>query len=405
MKARAVTRVRPAALAAAGLASILLGWVGPTRAEALRVDAQGSGATREEAIASGLAAAVEQVTGVKVEARRTMNQLLASVSDGTREAIHVSEQSQEELKQTSGGVVRQYSIGSVERQANGYVAKLVVDVERFAAPGLPTQDRRRVVVAPMQGLTGQGRDQFGPFHDRLVSYLVQSRRFAVLDRDNDAAYRKEIEVLRSPDVPLAETIRIGQVLGADYLVLPKLRAADTVSESSTVRLTGDTVTRRTSKMAVDFTLVDVATRQVKWTGRFNETRDVGAEQMAARAAASLGEQIVDAIYPVRVLQVTSDGTVVMNQGGETLRLGQLLTVNELGDEMVDPYTNEPLGRVEKPVAQIVVDRVDPKLSYGRVVAGSLSQTHEQMIVRKVRDEGTRMARGPEPAMQEKKPRW
>jgi curli biogenesis system outer membrane secretion channel CsgG len=405
MAARAVTRARPAALAATGLASILFGWVGPAHAEALRVDAQGFGATREEAIANGLAAAVEQVTGVKLEAKRTMNQVLASVSDGTRDAIHVSEQSQQDLKQTAGGVVRQYSIRTVERDASGYVAKLVVDVERFSAPGLPTQERRRVVVAPMQDLTSKGHDQLAPFYDRLVSYLVQSRRFAVLDRNHDAAYRKEIALLDSPDVPLAETIRIGQVLGADYLILPKLRAADTASESSTVRLTGDLVTRRMSRMAVDFTLVDVATRQVKWTGRFNETHDVGAEQLTNRAAASVGEQVLDAIYPIRVVQVTSDGTVVMNQGGETLQVGQLLTVNQLGDEMVDPYTREPLGRVETPVAQIAVDRVDPKLSYGRIVAGSLARTDEEMIVRKVRDEAARVALRSEAATQENKPRW
>jgi hypothetical protein len=248
-------------------------------------------------------------------------------------------------------------------------ATLAVTIERYASPGLPTQDRRRIYAIPPIDLTRKSAESVVFFKDKLTAYLVQSRRFAVVDRENDQVFQKEMAVLRSADVPLSETVRIGQVIGADYIVIPKLRKLEQRDTRTLTPVTNETIIKRTAVMTLDYTLVDVATRQIKWTGSFDKQKVGSLEEIVLQSANDIGESILNSIFPLRVVQITEQGIVVINQGGDTLRAGQRLGMFRLGEEMIDPYTKEPIGRLETPVAQISVERVDPKMSYAKVMSG------------------------------------
>jgi hypothetical protein len=379
---------------------------GAARAETVTVSAFALGRTQQDAVDKALVQALEQVTGVRLQSARALEESLASVTVGQQNVTVMSERFQQTMRQQSGGLVRGFQITSIEPEAGGFMARLSVDVERFVAPGLPTQDRRRIFVADPVDLTGRVGANAALLRERITSFLVQSRRFAVLDRHNDPVFKRELDLLRSADVPQQETLRIGQVLGADYIVLVKIRAFDTQTQSQTVRLTGRTVEQTSSLVNLDFSVFEVATRQVKWTGRFQEPQEGGLAQALDLAAARVGEDILNAIYPMLILQAEANGVVVINQGGETLRVGQQLAAFRLGEQMVDPYTKEPLGRAETPVASIVVERVDPKLSYGRVMSGQSLAGQGDIILRKRAASAQETQPAPAaPQATGNKPRW
>ena len=353
------------------------------RAETVTVDAQGVGISREEAVANALMSAVEQVSGVKIEGGSVMQKELVASSNAQGQTVALNELQQAEVKRQANGIVKNYTVQSVDDSStpNQVRAVLSVSIERYAAPGLPTQDRRRIYTVLPIDQSKKAGENAALLMDKINAYLVQSRRFAVLDRGNIGTYEKEMAILKGDDVPLSETVRIGQVIGSDYIVIPKIRKFEQLETRQTIQTTGQTVVRRSTLLNVDYVLVDVATRQIRWTGSINKQDQSSPEASILATADELGESILNSIYPLRVVQVTDGGTVVINQGGDTLKVGQLLSVQELGEAITDPYTKEPLGRVETPVAQIRIERIDPKLSYGRVVGGKVN-TESDYILRK-----------------------
>jgi hypothetical protein len=362
--------------------SVLTITTGAALAETIVVEAEGQGTSRFNAIGAALTAAIEQVSGVRIDASGSLRQEMMSASNGTDRTVSLSEEQQVETRRQTGGIVKSYDILSVEGDGGASVkAHLRVSIERFSVPGLPTQDRRRIVVAGPINLAKVDQGSLLLLRDSLNSYLVRSRRFAVLDRVNDAAYRKEMDVLRGPDVPLAETVRIGQVIGADYILLTKVREFESFTAEQVLPVTGERVMRSAVFISADFSVLEIATRQIKWAGqaRFDSSGTIDA---AIRSAADgIGEKVISGIFPLRVVQVTGATSVVINQGGDTVKIGDIYLANVLGDMMIDPYTREPLGRVETPVGHLRISRVDPKLSYGELVSGSIPTGDVEIILR------------------------
>jgi hypothetical protein len=120
--------------------------------------------------------------------------------------------------------------------------------------------------------------------------------------------------------------------------------------------------------------MEVATRQVKFTGHVDAA---GSNEVIAE---KIGSVIIEAIYPLRVIDTSDPTELVINQGGDSVKVGQKFTAFLLGAEQFDPYTKESLGKREKEAAQIEVIRVLPKMSYAKVIKGSLPVTTSAEIV-------------------------
>lgn len=367
------------------LAAFVLGSmaaIAPACSETVVVEAQGNGSSRSNAVSSALIAAVEQVSGLKIEANSILRQELSSSANGLERAFDLTEKHQIEVLRQTGGIVKSYEVISVEDTGGGsFNALLRVSIERYSTPGLPTEDRRRIVVALPANLASADPAQLAVMRDALNSYLVQTRRFAVVDRESDTAYRQEIDLLKSADVPLAETVRIGQVIGADYVLLSKVRQLEATSHEQVLPITGTKVTRNSAKLSSDFIVIEIASRQIKWSGQVGAEVAGDREAVVRAAAAEIGEKVVNAIFPLRVIQIVDRRTFVINQGGDTIKVGQSFLANMLGEPTTDPYTKEPLGRAEIPIGTVRISRVDPKLSYGELVSGTLPEGDGDIILR------------------------
>ena len=106
-----------------------------------------------------------------------------------------------------------------------------------------------------------------------------------------------------------------------------------------------------------------------------------SDNFITMAANQLVETVIDQIYPVRIAAITGDGQVIINQGGSRISTGQLFDIYSQGKELFDADTHESLGTTETRVATIKVDKVLPRISYAKLIDGSIAGLSEGLICR------------------------
>jgi hypothetical protein len=213
------------------------------------------------------------------------------------------------------------------------------------------------------------------FAQELVSYLTQTRKFAILDRDHLNEQNVELDLIKEDSFSIAELARIGNRVGTDYLIVGTVNDFKETHWKERMRSTGKEFNLRRLDLQFAYRIIDVATGQIKFadTYRYGEKSQGGSAEhsaLAKKAADSIGEKIINAIYPVVIASVR-DKVVYLSQGGNTLKAGQILDVIKLGASITDPYTRESLGREEIRVGEIKVTDVQAKLSQAVIVKSAI----------------------------------
>lgn len=370
-------------------------------------DSVGYGSSRNLAISDALVQGLRQITGVSVDSREVMSTLSgrASVSssegDSFTSAVEIAQRGELSLK--TKGLISRYDILSVDQEPDGsFRADVSVHVIKYEKPGLPSDSRRTLAVMPFHtdkrsySLLGDRTPASkveSELRNRILDQFTQSRRMNVLDREFGAEFQAEKALWLSDDSALAEKAKAGNVLGADYIVVGNIRNMRSTRHSKTLQLTGETIVSYSGSAQLDYKVILAATRQVKWSDSINlkfsdadirtMLKQYGSSQagITSQLATQLTQKALANIYPMRVVAVKGK-TVVLNQGGKTLKKGDRLDVYFLGEEMFDPYTNESLGRLEEKIAVVKVVRVNAKTTYAKVVEGDAELIETEFIVRR-----------------------
>ena len=363
-------------------------------------EARGTGVGEREAIEDALQNAAFQLCGVTIRSE-TSTSVSVAVNDDEMKLV---ERINDRIRVTTGKDdcrFSGYELVGVIRNGDDVRTHLRVQYSTYRVPGPPV-DRRRLAVLDfamdevyLSG-TGGGREQRsggrvvrrgvdvdydlirnlqGRFRARIEELLTQGRRFAVLDRRSPEIYEQERRLLESADVDPSEGVRLGKVLGADYLLYGAVDRIEVTEERKTIALTGESRTEVLATVRVRFSVLAVATRQVKWSSslelQHDLTEDLRPEQAAERLLDELALHIVDEltenIFPPVVTQVTGWGSFVVNRGGNTVRENDLFEVFALGDVLVDPDTGESLGRLEVTAGIARVTSVKPKFSLAEMI--------------------------------------
>ncbi len=371
------------------------------------VDAVGYGSNRNLAISDALVQGLRQATGVSVDSREVMSTLSGRTSISTSEgdqftsAVEIAQRGDLRLK--TKGLVSRYDVHSVEQETDGsFRADVSVHVLKYDKPGLPADSRRTLAVMPFHSdkrsysLLGDNTPAArveAELRNRILDQFTQSRRMNVLDREFGAEFQEEKALWLSDDAALAEQAKAGNVLGADYIVVGNIRNVRSTRHVKTLQLTGETIVSYSGSAQLDYKIILAASRQVKWSDSINlklgdadiraMLKQYGSSQagITAELAQQLAQKALANIYPMRVVAVKGK-TVVLNQGGKTLKQGDLLDVYFLGEEMFDPYTNESLGQLEEKIAVVKVVRVNAKTTYAKVVEGDAELIEQDFIVRR-----------------------
>ena len=356
--------------------------------EIVQVEVMGYGSSQTDAIFDGLTEAVRQVHGVSVQSTRvvaqTSSEVVVTQADGSQDSIRFSVESSGEVVADTAGYVTGYRLLSSGPHQSGHAVRLLVDLPVYVGTSRQHETRRRLAVYPFTAdgdLSLFSRDvapsqAASRLTQAMVNSFTQTRRFAVLEREHTDAIMRERRLLTDPSVPVEEKTRLARTLGADYIVIGHIAGLDVDAYEHVSSLTGERRDSLSGAIVVDIRVLSPATRQVMWSESVSiPSRELFArlealESMAGveqtlwqRAADYLTTRAVGAIYPLRPIELASDGAIVLNQGGSQLFQGQQLEVFQLGNEVFDPYTGESLGRHEIRLGLVEVARVTDRLSY------------------------------------------
>lgn len=367
--------------------------------ENITTEAQGWGASRENAIQSACIEGVKKINGFLFSTASSNESSVSRSSlsnDGVAQnTTAVSTESSRETQEKVKGAIRGYDIVSIDQEEDGqWHAVLMVNVLKYKTPGIDPNTRRRIVVMPLGVRDNAFRvgEQLvassataNDLRDALEKYLVQSRRFTVLGRKDAEAILKEKNLILHESASIEEYSKIGATLGTDYLLCGEIKELAVVV-GTTKNLFTDQISKRIqrARIAVAYRILVMPTSQIKWAGdavidfapeQLKDFRgDVGAVYGALwdEASRDISAQALGNIYPVRGMKVLENGEIVLNQGGALHFEGEVLDAYRQGEQILDAYAKESLGRVETRVATIQIVRVEAKLSYARIIDGNVT---------------------------------
>lgn len=366
--------------------------VSPAATEIVTVEAEGAGVDREEAVFAALTAALGSVAGIEIVSEQTRGassrELVVRSESGSQGKIVFDRNSSQSIRSATEGFIDSYRIISSTDRGSQIVVRLAADIATFATPGSASQDtRRRLAVYPTQssgtyrflGERVSGGEAGRLLTQKLVEAMTGTRRFAVLERERTRAIERELDFLLDPSTARGEATRIGQAVGADYLLTTQINDMNVTAEREVSRLTSEVQTKWSGAMTVEVRIISLATRQIMWADTESLQGPAISRLAGADAASSVGisaalgiiadritAKAVDAIYPMRLVSTSPDGQVVINQGSNRLAPGDELAVYRLGRHLKDPYSGESLGREETFVGTVEVTRVTSKVGYAQL---------------------------------------
>ncbi|EMI4816066.1 CsgG/HfaB family protein [Campylobacter upsaliensis] len=330
---------------------------------------EGVGLTREEAINNAIIEAVGKMGGVNINSLRKSNSSVFSNGLDTTIQDHYSEQ----ISKATKGRVDSYEINSIEQDENGkYMANVTIfkttTTKKYQAPGLSADNRRSISVfdsTPDPTKRGIG----AALQQKIITNLLQSRKFNVLDRDSNGYYEMEKALIQSGNAAKDEIYKLKNVLGTDYILLFSISALD--GKQKTSNLTGKS--KMEAEVVIDYRVLLFATRQIKFANTLSmkvALKDDSLstnEQVLGQIARQISNDILNAIYPLKVAGV-ENGEIIFSQ---SLNQGDVYECFSLGKAIKDSYTKETTGRIETKSGGIEVTRSTPKLSYAKITEGSV----------------------------------
>lgn len=213
----------------------------------------------------------------------------------------------------------------------------------------------------------------------LNSRFVQTGKFTVLDRKNDAGIDKELaRITGDANASPKDIIRLNRKLATDYLLLGEV-FFHSIAAPEKNPFTGMPLPQGSAVFAeVKYRLVHAPTGRIRCADSVRldismfQARDVRGIVTASTDMASLA--IVDAVVartlPFEIVGSTGD-LVVIGEGGKALVPGERLLVFALGEPIKDTRTGEALDQLETYVGKVEVIDVKEKTSYARILEGDL----------------------------------
>jgi len=319
-------------------------------------------------------------TATQVKITITLNR-----STESHESFAASSELQQQILSEAAGYVKSYEVISVDKSLDGpgWTAVLFVQIPIYKASA--QANRLRMAVVPFRILSSVTEPDFERlFTNSLNSYLTQSRRFAMIDRKYSHEQRKELRLIQGDIFKAEEAARVGNQLGTDYLILGAVDSANKKTSTIHMRTMDKSINRTKTQVDLSFRILDVATGQVKYANEYSKSLDgnISLNSIAKEVADSVGNDIINAIYPILVAKI--DGNkITLGQGGKTLKIGDKLKLIKYGEKIHDQYTGESLGYTEIEIGIVKIISVQSKLSTAEIIKLTVDDIdHEdRMIVR------------------------
>ena len=359
----------------------------------------GYGETQQLAISNALLQAVSQVNGVSVDSIDLMRSRFREIRfsyDGKKGYIRESDNGSGGVLNITKGIVKSYDVKSVKKVDDSYKAVVDVVLSQYEAADTSYKNKVKLAIMPfyMYQHTYQiGHQTYGSvvvteqLQDALVSSFVHSKKVTVLDRAYSSDMNKELRLISSRETALSEKVKMGQKLGADYILVGTIEKADIKHTTVRNQSLGTSKSSNSLESLVSYRLIVVGTSHIKYTNKVKvSTAVVDSEDALSTLIKEVSQKIsldiLDDMYPIRIAQITASRELILNQGGDSMYVGMKMDVMKLGEEIIDTYTKESLGRSESKIAKIEITKVTPRVSYAKVIEGSANSVHVNDICRR-----------------------
>jgi len=255
---------------------------------------------------------------------------------------------------------------------DSWIVELEVTVRRIAEYELSKEvDRKRIVVSNFRS---SNKDFSNRVRDAITSNLVQSRKFAIFDRNFSFEQDSELSQYSSKSFREGEIARIGNKLGVDFIVVGEFFSLSEKQKNKFQLKTINTKFKnKRSELNIDigYKLIDVATSQIVFSGVLQDTsikdKSIKEIDIVREIGKTVAQKIVESIYPIKVVDVSGDQLVIA-QGGDTLSIGDKYDLVEQGKKITDPYTGEFLGYAESIIGEVEIINTQAGISLARVTS-------------------------------------
>ena len=356
--------------------------------EIVEVKVEGVGETLQSAIDRGLTEAMGRVNGRSIESEiLSKKSEIVNVKNQNEEYLSSSEY-KDQIKSKTKGVVESYAVISSERLDNNlFKAILNVSIVKFKPS--KSSNRKRIAVLPLQNRQGccrvgstniNGVSITEELTAAISSYLVQSRKFTVLDRAYESQTNAEQQKINSPDVPITELAKLGQELIADYVLVGTLNNLSLREQTRKLKTVDREVKSIVGNASVSYRIIDVPTGHVKFSQTFNKNLNGQIKSIddpistvlksTTIISDAIGINILEAIYPY-VVEKIQGNAVIIGSGGDAFKVGDRYRLIQYGEKIIDSYTKESLGKKEKVIGMIEITEVTPKMAYGKILNSSV----------------------------------
>lgn len=253
---------------------------------------EGSGQTKEIATRNAVLEAISKLKGLSAEKNLNLQSLEVPTLFGT---VLTNPQ----MSAATKGRIDSYDIISVNIEPNGwYMVRVNVYKTLFERSKKPS-----VTIINASRFKELGET----LQRRLTNDLVQSKKFNVLDRKNDAYYKAEKQLIESEDASSEDVYKLGNILGTDYMLIVNLRdLGKSSSSSSGVASTSASSKVSKADVVVDYQMILFATKEVKLANTLTLTlslKDGGVkanEEAMGQISKAVSTDLLNTLYPLVV---------------------------------------------------------------------------------------------------------
>ena len=285
-------------------------------------------------------------------------------------------------------------------KASCFFCLLLVCLFLVALPA-QAQLKKRVAVSRFEDRTGSGYHSLGEgIADMLVTALVKSGKFIVIERQEIERIIKEQQFGESFMVTPETAPKVGQLLGAELFIVGSVSefGQKESNMSGGMSILGGGISTKKSRAVIDIRLVNTSTGEIvaaeseegteSSTGISVRYEDIDFSNQNSWDNTDIGKAAREAIngcvkliaenmekipWSGKILKTNTDGTVLMKPGSEgKVKPGMEFFVFRKGEEVKDPDTGLSLGTEESLVGKIQVmeDALKGKAAKAKILQGS-----------------------------------
>jgi len=343
--------------------------------------AKGTGETFEIALKKAFNRAVSKVNGVSVESESVLKTIDKSVTTNEGSTASLTRDLQQTINEKTKGSIKTFEILSESKDSNGLVnIEIKATIAKFALS--KSAKRKRIAVVPFRLNVGRvDLENFSPddfrelLNQKFSTYLVQTRKFTVLDREFDQEIKGELANLADSE-NIEDQVKIGQALFADYIVVGRVDNLE-IKEVEKKFLTSEKIIKKTMGILnFSYRIIDVPTTQIKYSSSVSLEVNLKKQNqplvyLSDMTAQNAGVEVMYAIYPILVEKIEG-GLLYLGQGGNQIKLNDQYSLYERSDEKIkDSYTGETLGNVETKVGLEEIIDSNSKFSVAKIIEADI----------------------------------